>query len=258
MTGLVYAILQNLVLLILAAALGWAVGFFGFRGRGKNKQQQPAEVASGPQAPPAAAMPMSPGAQAMPPAAPPAATPSLAPGSTSGPTPFPVPVAPPAGAPAQVPPPVDAPPVDAPRTDTTEDEDDSTIIRPPGADLPTATTPVVPARDAASVDAANEALGAPVATDVEGLTQQVEALQTQLRAQVDEMNRLEAGAVTAWDRTLPVLQGQIEQLEKEKNDALEQVVDLTNRLETEQARAERLQGALGDRDKRIAELTTSL
>lgn len=232
MTGLVYAIMQNLVLLIVAALLGWAVGFFGFRRRKKQVTEQS----------PATAIPIVPSSDA--PSAPPVGDPT----SFSGPD---VPPAPAAGHdPAGVPVP--------PSVEEDDDDWETTIIRPRDAVIPSMAEAVAShTSDTAQLDATMVAATQTPARDVAGLTQQVTSLQQELKTQIEAMNRLEAGAVTAWDRTLPVLQEQIDTLEKEKVQAMGQMAELNDRLSQEQIRAEHLQSALNERDKRITELTSS-
>ncbi|MDO4716698.1 MAG: hypothetical protein Q4B08_03930, partial [Propionibacteriaceae bacterium] len=73
--------------------------------------------------------------------------------------------------------------------------------------------------------------------DLSAAQVRISELEEQLRKQEIEMARLETGATTAWDTTMPQLLGRIEGLEKELQQAREESRQLQNLLEIERGRA---------------------
>lgn len=73
--------------------------------------------------------------------------------------------------------------------------------------------------------------------DLSAAQARISELEEQLRKQEIEMARLETGATTAWDTTMPQLLGRIEGLEKELQQAREESRQLQNLLEIERGRA---------------------
>ncbi|MDO4783779.1 MAG: hypothetical protein Q3997_01625 [Propionibacteriaceae bacterium] len=65
----------------------------------------------------------------------------------------------------------------------------------------------------------------------------IKELEEKLRKQEIEMARLETGATTAWDTTMPQLLGRIESLEQELRQARDESHQLQNLLEIERGRA---------------------
>ena len=67
---------------------------------------------------------------------------------------------------------------------------------------------------------------------------------------------LEAGAVTAWDKTVPTLEWQIDSLREENSEMAAMLRKALDELESQSVQAEALRSALSERDRRLAGLDT--
>lgn len=205
MDGLAFAIGSNAVLIVAAGVLGMLVGYFGLR---RLRKDPPAAVPVPPEMVSAPASPVEESEMA-------GAAGTGVFTDTAGPDPVTRPGSP---TPAAVPTRTGASPIEP----ATVNELTDTVVRPAIPAESASPEPPMP-----SVDAATQA--------------QLEDLREVLRWREIEFSRLEAGAVTAWDRTMPALQGRIAELETELAELKAANAGLTEALGLAQERAQRLQ-----------------
>ncbi len=133
------------------------------------------------------------------------------------------------------------------------DDPDSTVIRP--ASSPKTTPYLPPSAVITSTPAGPSAapyrarMGAQVST-----SEDVQQLRQELRSRDLELGRIEAGALSAWDRMVPQLQQQIDGLTRE-NDALRRRIrEADEHSDADAIAVEHLRALVADRDAKIAEL----
>ena len=144
------------------------------------------------------------------------------------------------------------------------DDPDSTVIRPASGSRTTpylppspviTSTPAAPSPVITSTPAAPSAapyrspLGAAVPT-----SEDVQQLRQELRNRDLELGRIEAGALLAWDRTVPQLEQQIDDLTSQNNALRRRVREAEEHSGADAIAAEHLRTVLADRDSKIAEL----
>lgn len=100
---------------------------------------------------------------------------------------------------------------------------------------------------AAVVVAASAVPMAPLAPNAEA-----DDLRAQLERSRQEIALLETGAISAWDRTVPVLEAQIVTLTETNRELVEALEEAQARLESEERAIAQLRVAVADRDRRLA------
>lgn len=154
-----------------------------------------------------------------------------------------------------------ADPADA---DVDGDEDpDRTVLRPaPGMRSPSGTPHYAPPRStfvAARVSASGLSAARPASVE-EGQElrsehhAEVQALRSELRVKELELGRLEAGALSAWDRTVPRLEARISDLLDENVSLRRQIRDAEEHSGADARTVERLRSLVAERDSRLAEI----
>ena len=94
----------------------------------------------------------------------------------------------------------------------------------------------------------------PVAAMRQASVHEVQELRRELRAKELELGKFEAGALSAWDRTVPLLEAQISDLTTE-NDALRRTIrDAEEHSDADARTVERLRTLVAERDTRLAEI----
>jgi septal ring factor EnvC (AmiA/AmiB activator) len=84
--------------------------------------------------------------------------------------------------------------------------------------------------------------------------QEVQELRRELRLKELELGKLEAGALSAWDRTVPHLEAQIIDLQEE-NAALRRTIrEAEEHSDADAQTVERLRASIAERDARLAEI----
>ena len=81
----------------------------------------------------------------------------------------------------------------------------------------------------------------------------VAELEHNLAARDMEISRLETGAVTAWDTTVPNLEHRIDELADHNTQLQRELAAMSDRLDGQLGEAEALRRALQERDRRLAE-----
>ena len=133
------------------------------------------------------------------------------------------------------------------------DDPDSTVIRP--ASGPRTTPYLPPISVITSTPAGPTAAPSRPRTDVQVPTSEdVQQLRQELRNRDLELGRIEAGALSAWDRMVPQLEQQIDSLTRE-NDALRRKIrDADEHSDADAIAVEHLRALVTDRDEKLAEL----
>lgn len=83
---------------------------------------------------------------------------------------------------------------------------------------------------------------------------EVQELRRELRAKDLELGRLEAGALSAWDRTVPQLENQLTDLIAENDSLQRKIREAQEHSAADALTAEHLRDLVADRDARLAEL----
>lgn len=130
---------------------------------------------------------------------------------------------------------------------------DATIIRP--ASTPKTTPYLPPGSVITSAPVGPGAAPYRPPTSVQPATaEDVQQLRQELRNRDLEIGRIEAGALSAWDRTVPQLERQIDDLLAE-NDTLRRTIrEAEEHSDVDAATVEHLRALVAERDTRIAEL----
>ena len=274
--GLQYVIAQIAAIVTLAAVLAGLLGWVVGRGSGKRRAEkalasapasrlQPAPPVTAPVTPEVVA-PIAPIVEAAPqvPVAEAAPVETIDPSSEvelpelpswSPNEPISTEIAAPVVEPAQ---PTDYAPthayVDSADTDDDDDDDDPdpdrTVLRP-APSFGSATTPYVPPRFSVVTSTLSEKeLNGAVPASV----QEVQELRREVRAKELELGKLEAGALSAWDRTVPRLESQIVELQDENAALRRQLRDAEEHSDADAQTVERLRTSVAERDARLAEL----
>jgi hypothetical protein len=136
-----------------------------------------------------------------------------------------------------------------------EDEDtdpDRTVLRPAPGMTPAPGTPLYtppPLTVVTSAPSESEpAAGLPASV------QEVQELRRELRAKELELGKLEAGALSAWDRTVPHLEAQISALLDENAWLRRQIRDAEEHSAADTRTVERLRSLVAERDSLLAEI----
>jgi len=136
------------------------------------------------------------------------------------------------------------------------EDPDRTVIRMPPTSRGSGTTPYLPPIAVATYSApvarpapAVEAPGVRVVT-----VEEVQFLRQELRQRDLEIGRIEAGALSAWDRMLPQLEQQIEGLVAESDSLRRRLRETEEHSEADALSIDHLRGLVADRDTKIAEL----
>ena len=120
---------------------------------------------------------------------------------------------------------------------------------PAGAEQPAA-------RDARDARTPEGAAAAPAADPDPEIAARVAELEQLIAAKDREISMLEAGAVAAWDKTVPTLEWQIDSLREENSEMAAMLRKALDELESQSVQAEALRSALSERDRRLAGLDT--
>lgn len=97
---------------------------------------------------------------------------------------------------------------------------------------------------------------APAADPDPEIAARVAELEQLIAAKDREISMLEAGAVAAWDKTVPTLEWQIDSLREENSEMAAMLRKALDELESQSVQAEALRSALSERDRRLAGLDT--
>lgn len=116
-------------------------------------------------------------------------------------------------------------------------------------------TEPAPLAASGTADAPHDAPGAEPALDP-GVAARLAELEQLVAAKDREISMLEAGAVTAWDKTVPTLEWQIDSLREENSEMAAMLRKALDELESQSVQAEALRSALSERDRRLAGLDT--
>ena len=84
--------------------------------------------------------------------------------------------------------------------------------------------------------------------------QEVQELRRELRAKELELGKLEAGALSAWDRTVPALEVQISDLLDENASLRRQIREGEESSAADATTVQRLRSLVAERDSRLAEI----
>jgi hypothetical protein len=133
-----------------------------------------------------------------------------------------------------------------------EDEDrDRTVLRPaPGLTSTSGTPLYAPPPFAVVTSMSSESR--PTAGSVS--VQEIQELRRELRAKELELGKLEAGALSAWDRTVPHLEAQISTLLDENASLRRQIRDAEEHSDADARTVDRLRSLVAERDSRLAEI----
>lgn len=88
----------------------------------------------------------------------------------------------------------------------------------------------------------------PAAPDTAPLEARVAELESTVADRERDLARLETGATTAWDTTVPTLEGQIENLREERAQLNQALLDAQSQTEAQHAEIERLRRAVQNRE----------
>ncbi|QLQ15448.1 MAG: hypothetical protein HZY73_06870 [Micropruina sp.] len=78
-------------------------------------------------------------------------------------------------------------------------------------------------------------------------------MREELNRRARELDRLEVGAVAAWDRTIPHFEAQINELTATNHDLTQALDDANSRLVADAQTITQLRAALAERDHRLAD-----
>ena len=162
-------------------------------------------------------------------------------------------------APAQAPVQVEAPmraPIQAPM-EAMEDPDRTVLRMPPSlASGGPGTTPYLPPTAVAThyVPTASTAPVLPTSSLRVVTVEEVQFLRQELRQRDLELGRIEAGALSAWDRIVPLLEEQIEDLVAENHTLRRSLREAEEHSYADALTVDRLRTLVADRDAKIAEL----
>jgi len=129
------------------------------------------------------------------------------------------------------------------------DDPDATVIRPASAPKTALYVPSAPVITSAPgvPHLTRTVASAPTDDDVQ-------RLRHELRARDLEVGRIEAGALAAWDRMVPVLEQQIDELTSENDVLRRRARQAEEHSDADAIAVERLRALVAERDARIAEL----
>ncbi len=139
--------------------------------------------------------------------------------------------------------------------DEDDDEDDvdpdRTVLRPaPSWTAPSKTPQYAPPR----FTVVSSTLPESALVQRTASVQEVQELRRELRIKELELGKLEAGALSAWDRTVPRLEAEIIDLQDE-NAALRRTIrDAQEHSDADAHTVERLRASIAERDARLADL----
>ncbi len=137
--------------------------------------------------------------------------------------------------------------------DDDDDDDpdpDRTVLRP-APSFGSATTAYVPARFSVVTPTLSEP---EPTTVVPASVQEIQELLREVRAKELELGALEAGALSAWDRTVPALEAKISALQDENDSLRRQIREADERSDADARTVERLRSLVAERDSRLAEI----